>query len=160
MHILNSYVITGIVSQDWGRFCYVAYNLCLFDSFNNYSLWSIIVVITLEKCAQRTPAGVRERHTCIGLIQSINFYMIYNNILNLGSAEHVWVEYHVAESFGTADDGFARQIKNQISSGSPYFFFLNVFLFSFSYRKWWKNMLAPRLSITNYFVIEGANVLY
>jgi hypothetical protein len=44
------------------RFCYEVYNSRLFNSFNNcFWLWSIIVVITL-------PAGVRERHTCIGLI--------------------------------------------------------------------------------------------
>jgi hypothetical protein len=48
------------------RFCYVVSRL--FNGFNNCSLWSIIVVITLGKCAHRTPAGVRQRHICIGLI--------------------------------------------------------------------------------------------
>jgi hypothetical protein len=38
-----------------------------FKGFNNCTLWSIIVVITLGKCA---PSGVRERHTCIGLMKS------------------------------------------------------------------------------------------
>jgi hypothetical protein len=38
------------------------------------TLWSIIVVITLGKCAHRTPAGVREHHTCIiSLMKIKNF---------------------------------------------------------------------------------------
>jgi hypothetical protein len=44
------------------RLCYVAYNSRLFNSSNSCSLWSIIVVVALGKCAHRTPAGVRERH--------------------------------------------------------------------------------------------------
>jgi hypothetical protein len=50
------------------RFCYTVYNSPKFNGFINCTLWSIIVVITLGKCAHRTPSGVRERHKCIGLI--------------------------------------------------------------------------------------------
>jgi hypothetical protein len=50
------------------RFCYTVYNSPKFKGFINCTLWSIIVVITLGKCAHRTPSGVRERHKCIGLI--------------------------------------------------------------------------------------------
>jgi hypothetical protein len=59
-------------------FCYVVYNSRLFNGFNNCSLWSIIVVITLGKCAHRTPVPFSQ--------------------LNLISVEHVWVECHLAES--------------------------------------------------------------
>jgi hypothetical protein len=52
---------------------YVVYNSRLFNDFNNCSVWSIIVGATLRKCAHRTPAGVRERQTCIGLMKSTNF---------------------------------------------------------------------------------------
>jgi hypothetical protein len=55
------------------RFCYAVYNSPKLNGFNNCALWSIIVVITLGKCAHQTPSGVRERHTCIGLIKSKNF---------------------------------------------------------------------------------------
>jgi hypothetical protein len=54
-------------------FCYAVYNSHKFNGFNNCTLWSITVVITLGKCAHRTPSGVRERHTYIGLIKSNNF---------------------------------------------------------------------------------------
>jgi hypothetical protein len=51
------------------RFSYVEYNSRLFNGFNNCSFWSIIVVITLGKCAHRTPAGVRRREfQCIDRI--------------------------------------------------------------------------------------------
>jgi hypothetical protein len=36
-------------------------------------LSSIIVVMTLGKCAHRSPTGFRERHVCIGLMKSKNF---------------------------------------------------------------------------------------
>jgi hypothetical protein len=55
------------------RFLYVLYNSHKFNSFYNCTLWSIKVVIALGMCAHRTPAGVRERHTCIGLMKSTNF---------------------------------------------------------------------------------------
>jgi hypothetical protein len=54
-------------------FCYAVYNSPKFNGFNNCTLWSIIVVITLGKCAHRTPSGVWDRHTCIGLIKSKHF---------------------------------------------------------------------------------------
>jgi hypothetical protein len=44
-----------------------------FNGFNNCAFWSIIVVMTLGKRAHQTPSGVRERHTCIGLMKSTNF---------------------------------------------------------------------------------------
>jgi hypothetical protein len=49
-------------------FCYTVYNSPMLNGFINCTLRSIIVVITLGKCAHRTPTGVRERHKCIGLI--------------------------------------------------------------------------------------------
>jgi hypothetical protein len=52
------------------RFCYAAYNSPKFNGFINCTFWSIIVVITLGKCAYRTPSGVWERHTCIRLFSS------------------------------------------------------------------------------------------
>jgi hypothetical protein len=51
----------------------VVYNSSKFNGFNNYTFLSIIVMITLGKCAHRTPSGVRVRHTCIGLMKSKNF---------------------------------------------------------------------------------------
>jgi hypothetical protein len=57
----------------WLRFCYVVYYSRKFNGCNNCTLWSIIVVIPLEKCTHRTPSGVRELHTCIGLMKSKNF---------------------------------------------------------------------------------------
>jgi hypothetical protein len=45
--------------------------LTFVQQLNNCTFWSIIVVITLEQCAHRTPTGVRERHT--DLIKSKNF---------------------------------------------------------------------------------------
>jgi hypothetical protein len=67
-------------------------------------LWSIIVVTTLGKCLHRTPSRVRERHTCIGLMKSANFIWKHHfhswTSVALNS-EHVWVEYHVAESIFT-----------------------------------------------------------
>jgi hypothetical protein len=45
----------------------------MFNGFSNCTLWSIIVVITLGKSSHRTPSGVRERHTCIGLMKSTHF---------------------------------------------------------------------------------------
>jgi hypothetical protein len=54
---------------------------------------------TIGKCAHRTPAGVRERHTCIGLMKSKKIYMKTPfSQLNLSSVELVWVECHVAET--------------------------------------------------------------
>jgi hypothetical protein len=50
----------------------LVYNLRKFNGFNNCTFWSIIVVITLGKCAHLTPSGVRERQTCIGLMKSTN----------------------------------------------------------------------------------------
>jgi hypothetical protein len=40
-------------------FCYAAYNSPKFNGFINFTFWSIIVVITLGKCAHRTPSGLR-----------------------------------------------------------------------------------------------------
>jgi hypothetical protein len=57
-----------LMRQYFWRFCYTVYNSPRFNGFINCTLWSIIVVITLGKCAHRTPSGVRERHKCIGLI--------------------------------------------------------------------------------------------
>jgi hypothetical protein len=59
-------LICYLKSPEW--FCYAAYNSPKFNGFINCTFWSIIVVITLGKCAHRTPSGVRERHKCIGLI--------------------------------------------------------------------------------------------
>jgi hypothetical protein len=39
------------------RFCYAAYSSLKFNGFINCTFWSIIVVITLGKCAHRTPSG-------------------------------------------------------------------------------------------------------
>jgi hypothetical protein len=51
---------------------------CKFNGFNNCTctLWFIIVVITLGKCAHRTPSGVQESLICIGLMKSIKFWWI------------------------------------------------------------------------------------
>jgi hypothetical protein len=57
-----------------------------------------------RKVRATKPSGVRERHTCIGLILSKKNYMI-NTIfkviphLSTGSVGDVWVDYYVAESF-------------------------------------------------------------
>jgi hypothetical protein len=59
---------TRIMLEPQFRFCYTAYNSPKLNGFINCTFWSIIVVITLGKCAHRMPSGIRERHTCIGLI--------------------------------------------------------------------------------------------
>jgi hypothetical protein len=48
-------------------------HVCSTVLINNCTFLSIIGVITLGKCVHRTPSGVRERHTCIGLMKSKNF---------------------------------------------------------------------------------------
>jgi hypothetical protein len=58
----------------------VVYNSRLFNGFNKWSMWSIIVVITLGKCATHVLANWKFSQ------------------LNLSSVERVWVECHVAES--------------------------------------------------------------
>jgi hypothetical protein len=71
---LNIHLYTGFGSKlQHTFFFYSVYNSRLFNGFNNCCFWSLIVVITLGKCAHRTPAGFRERHTCIGLILNYNF---------------------------------------------------------------------------------------
>jgi hypothetical protein len=83
------------------KFCYVVYSSRMFNGFNNFILWSIISLITLGKCAHRTPEDVRESHTyvywphesknCVWKAKTFSQ-------LNLSSVEHVWVEHHVAVS--------------------------------------------------------------
>jgi hypothetical protein len=81
-------------------FHYMVFNSRKFNGFNNCLFWSIIVVITLGKGAHRTPAGVRERHTCIGLMK--NWKFIWKHHLHCGTSValnmHAWVEDQVAES--------------------------------------------------------------
>jgi hypothetical protein len=91
---MNYHKTKKVSANVW--FCYVVYNSCKFNGFNNCALWPIIVVITLVKCAHQTSAGVWERHTCIGPMKSTHF--VWKNHLNLNIVEHVWVEYHVPES--------------------------------------------------------------
>jgi hypothetical protein len=64
-HWTSSHVLYW--SHKW--FCYVVYNSRKFNVFINCTFWFIIVVITLGKCADRTPSGVRERHASIGLMK-------------------------------------------------------------------------------------------
>jgi hypothetical protein len=52
-------------------FCYAVFNSRLFNGLNNCAIGTIIVAITLGKCAHRTPAGVRKLHICIGLMKSM-----------------------------------------------------------------------------------------
>jgi hypothetical protein len=112
------------------RFCYVVYNSPYFNGFNNCTFWSIIVVITLGKCAHRTPLGVRERHTCIGLMKSKKIYMKTPFLqLNLSSVEHVWVEYHVAESTVLLLSSFTTPLSY---SPTPQLFYFSVFPHFFS----------------------------
>jgi hypothetical protein len=54
---------TGSGSATW-----YTTHVCSTVSIYNFSLWSIVVVLTLGKCAHRQPAGIRERHTYTGLI--------------------------------------------------------------------------------------------
>jgi hypothetical protein len=56
----------SICMVNW--FCYVIYNSRKFNGFSN-----LLCVRTLGKCTHRTPTGVRERHTCVGLMKSKTF---------------------------------------------------------------------------------------
>jgi hypothetical protein len=67
-------------------FCYAGYNSPKFNGFINCTFWSIIVVITLGKGAHRTPSGVRERHTCIGLFKVKKF--LRKHLFQSWTSEH------------------------------------------------------------------------
>jgi hypothetical protein len=58
-------------------FCYVVYNSSMFNGFNNCTLWSIIVVITLGKCAHRTPTRQAFRSATSYVLASCKLKILY-----------------------------------------------------------------------------------
>jgi hypothetical protein len=100
------------------RFCYVVYISRKFNGFINCTSWSIIVVITLGKCAHRTPTGVRERHTCVGLMKSKSFtwkhhYHCWTSV----ALNSIHIKYkHQGEVLKTTPETIESFYKNKIMS--------------------------------------------
>jgi hypothetical protein len=69
------------------QFCYVVYNSRLFNGFNNCTFWSIIVVITLGKCAHRTPAG---RRSGAPHMASLKVNILYGNTIYTVELQWHW----------------------------------------------------------------------
>jgi hypothetical protein len=81
------------------RLCYVVpvNNSPKLNGFNNWTLWSIIVVKTRGKCAhKRRQAFGSATHVLASWKVKIFMHTPFSQ-LTLSSVEHVWVEYHVAE---------------------------------------------------------------
>jgi hypothetical protein len=70
VHVQFHVLMCGFLCVCAVWFCYVVYNSPYLNGFNICTFLSIIVVITLGKCAHRTPSGFQESHTCNGLIKS------------------------------------------------------------------------------------------
>jgi hypothetical protein len=79
---------SGTLGLPITRSYYEIYNSHTFNGFNNCTLWSIIVVITLGKCAHQTPADVLERHTCI--LASWKVKMLYENSIFTVEPQQRW----------------------------------------------------------------------